>query len=371
MTAEQKERFFQEHKRILSLNEDPIDCSSVSIKETTKKRTYGVCTDSYDWVCNSAGQDNLSQILLAVMSFEVLRDRRGDAWNGGLLLIDELDATLHPAAQIKLVKYLYDSAERLGIQVVFTTHSLSLLEFVCTRCQHNSHEHQNGYELVYLTTRNRFMELIANPSYEAVYNDMLNTMSLLRPEIRRIAVYTEDAEARWFLTRLAADYLPRLKLVEICMGSTAFLGLLKQDYDHFTDTILVLDGDVREEDIASELGVCRRAGNVIVLPGGRRPESVFHDYLDNLPEEHEAYEQLAATTGWSKRVMSEYTPSRGNDLREREWFKEWFKDFFPVIDLIYPYWATDNEAVVRRFIARFVRAFNAAARRKGLPGITE
>ena len=36
----------------------------------------------------------------------------GNGQSGGLLLIDELDATLHPSAQNKLVEYLYKAAER-------------------------------------------------------------------------------------------------------------------------------------------------------------------------------------------------------------------------------------------------------------------
>ena len=148
LTDEQKNTFFQNYKRILSLNEDPIDCSAITIKETAKK-TVGIRTDSYGPITNSAGQDNLSQILLAVMSFELLKKQMGNGWSGGLLLIDELDATLHPSAQNKLVEYLYKAAEELDIQIVFTTHSLSMLEFICNKCEHNSNEQQNNYELIY------------------------------------------------------------------------------------------------------------------------------------------------------------------------------------------------------------------------------
>ena len=41
-------------------------------------------------------------------------------------LIDELDATMHPAAQIRLLNVLYEEAKLLNLQIVFTTHSLSL-----------------------------------------------------------------------------------------------------------------------------------------------------------------------------------------------------------------------------------------------------
>jgi predicted ATP-dependent endonuclease of OLD family len=78
LNPEQKQKYFSTYKKILSLNEDPIDCSAITIQETTKKKTVGVTTDKYDSLCNSAGQDNLSQILLAVMSFEVLKEQCGE-----------------------------------------------------------------------------------------------------------------------------------------------------------------------------------------------------------------------------------------------------------------------------------------------------
>ena len=44
-----------------------------------------------------------------------------------VLLIDELDATLHPAFQIKLLNLFREMSEKYKIQVVFTTHSICFL----------------------------------------------------------------------------------------------------------------------------------------------------------------------------------------------------------------------------------------------------
>ena len=45
-----------------------------------------------------------------------------------ILLIDELDATIHPGLQFKLLKLLNEFSKDYKIQIFFTTHSLSLLE---------------------------------------------------------------------------------------------------------------------------------------------------------------------------------------------------------------------------------------------------
>ncbi|WP_243122414.1 ATP-binding protein [Clostridium septicum] len=37
---------------------------------------------------------------------------------------------MHPIAQNKLVDYLYKSSKELDVQVVFTTHSISLLRYI-------------------------------------------------------------------------------------------------------------------------------------------------------------------------------------------------------------------------------------------------
>lgn len=191
---------YHDYKRILSLRDEPVDHKKIILKGTAKQ-TVGIKTERYDAIANSAGQDNLGQILLAVMSFKKLKEDMGGSWKGGLLLIDEVDATLHPIAQNRLMKFLYSSAKSLGIQVVCTTHSLSLLEYVCEKTAHNKIEEMNNYELVYLTTRNKYLEVIDQPDYDAIRNDML-VMSNYLPSSRKITVYLEDDEARWVFSKL-------------------------------------------------------------------------------------------------------------------------------------------------------------------------
>lgn len=76
------------------------------------------------------GQDNLSKIILALFSFKHLKEKYPHEYKGGILAIDELDATMYPASQKKLLKELRTYASKLNLQIFFTTHSLSLLESI-------------------------------------------------------------------------------------------------------------------------------------------------------------------------------------------------------------------------------------------------
>ena len=97
--AADEEWFNENYSKILSIHEPIKSLSSLSISGISSKSGTGVETDTYGPTANSSGQDNLGQILLAVLSLKKLRDEMGGDWDGGLLLIDEVDASLHPAAQ--------------------------------------------------------------------------------------------------------------------------------------------------------------------------------------------------------------------------------------------------------------------------------
>jgi AAA15 family ATPase/GTPase len=368
LNEEQKSTFFREYKKILSLNEDPIDCSAITIQETSNKKTIGIRTDTYDEICNSAGQDNLGQILLAVMSFEALKEERGEQWNGGMLLIDEIDATIHPAAQNKLVKYLFVSAKRLDLQIVFTTHSLSLLDYVCYRTLNNTIG-INNYEILYLTTSNGILRQIKNPSFDDIYNDMMITMSTLTYEKRKITVYSEDKEARWFLQKLIGKDFHRLDVARIQMGHEELFKLLEGDPKHYRNILFVVDGDVGENKINEINRTLPNRKNIIKLPGGKSPEEVFLHYLKNLPPDSEALTELSAT-GFSQRVLSEHGPDSSSQGARRERNKKWFWDFIQIIEDVYQYWEKDNKDTVEDFTGVFKESFNNIATRVNLPRIT-
>ncbi len=72
---------------------------------------------------NSLGYNNLIYIATILAEFEGLKEKYTSP---RILLVEELEAHLHPQLQMKLLKYLSKLAEECDIQVIITTHSTTL-----------------------------------------------------------------------------------------------------------------------------------------------------------------------------------------------------------------------------------------------------
>ncbi|RHV93193.1 ATP-binding protein, partial [Clostridium sp. OF09-10] len=96
-----------------------------------KKRTsFSTDVDGIDSNTISSGEDNLLILLTALVSLRYYYeniDKRNQTES--VLLIDEIDATLHPAFQNKLLDLIDDYTNQYRIKLICTSHSLSLLEY--------------------------------------------------------------------------------------------------------------------------------------------------------------------------------------------------------------------------------------------------
>lgn len=368
LSAEEFTWYTKNYNMILDLNEEIEVLNQVKI---TQKQSIGITTATYDYLTNSAGQDNLGQILMALLSFKRLkRNYEADHvhWDGGILFIDEIDATLHPAAKEKLIRLLYKEAKENQIQIIFTTHSLSILRII------NSYESKHhDCNIIYLTTANIDLQMIVNPNFEMVENDM-NISSFYDNMVeKQITIYSEDEEARWFIKHLLKDYSSRIRLVNYSDGCDKLLSLLDNDPEYFKNILFIFDGDMNE-DMKKYKELKHAHANIIKLPiDSLRPEKVFYDYLISLDSTHELL-----TSHLNEGLTIRKLKSEGPDSEkytcctaERERYKNWFKDNLDMFNSIglYEYWANDNQQHVNNFLKDFIRSFNILAARTHIPPI--
>ncbi|POR21490.1 hypothetical protein BWK58_12350, partial [Flavobacterium columnare] len=167
--AEDEIRLLNEwHNKILIIPDLEID--NIDYLESKQKNTLGVNTKLYDWNMNSAGQDNLGKILLSILSFKRLKEKHKDIYKKGILVIDEIDTTLYPASQIKLLEYLRRFSSKYNIQIIFTTHSLSLLENAC-EIQNDIHN-LNKLKIIYLQKQDDEIKVVEVPNFNFIQNKL-------------------------------------------------------------------------------------------------------------------------------------------------------------------------------------------------------
>lgn len=365
---EHRKWFIEKYKSILSMQSDLQEITNYSIGEIDKKSGIGISTDQYDYLTNSSGQDNLGQILLALLSFKRLREEQGVQWRGGILLIDEIDATLHPAAQNKLIKLFLQEARDNGLQIIITTHSLSFLRDICARTAYNSHDESvnNNVELYYLTNANRKLEIKRNTPFTEIESDLM--VNSIVQNSNKIKLYSEDMEARWFLSQMVGEYLPYVDVLDVTIGCDQLINLYSADLQYFGNTLLVFDGDVTESQLNKVPKPTRdNLGNILLLPGGKRPEEVIYDYLLSLKADHDFWSGGAQRVGFTWDYFHEHGPL-SDDYRqetEREKYKKWFvahQQYFETTRLM-DYWLRDQYELAENFKKRFKTAHNHIAKR--------
>ncbi len=369
-TPEDQAWFTDTYKDILSLR--AIDIKSVSNFDIaqSRKRGTGIETGSYGPSANSSGQDNLGQILMAVLSFKRLARTSGDDWDGGLLLIDEVDATLHPAAQRRLIDLLLQETKKCGFQAVFTTHSTVILDYLADKTAHIEKEQPNDIEIVYLTDANRRLEVKRNPSWYAMSNDLF----VRGPggSAPKVGVFSEDDEARWLMQEIIEGLCPTLMshidLIKASFGCDAMIHLYQHDYLYMKDRIVVFDGDVRETQLEVIPKHYRSEGkNIVKLPGAERPEKLIWDYLSTTDEADPVWDCLGRYE-YTHRSITENGPLTGAYAAytpERNRYKEWLKDCrddFRRAGVV-KCWAAANPDMAWGFVEAFTDAYNRVARR--------
>ena len=119
----------------------------------------------------SVGQDNIGYIVSALVDF-YLHKQKTENYNGGILCIDEIDASLHPNAQLRLFDLLDRLSEELELQIFVTTHSLTILKKIIKKQSRSSED----YRLVYFVDP-ELPRLSSIEHYADIKSDMFDKMT--------------------------------------------------------------------------------------------------------------------------------------------------------------------------------------------------
>lgn len=363
-TKEEIEQFNLWYSRIMVDQDEATDV--VRMSRRGQKETLLVNTTSYDYLANSAGQDNLGQILGALISFERLANVMGDEYKGGLLLIDELDVTLFPSSQVRLFGLLKEQAAAQRMQVVFTTHSMTLLEKAVEETQIKS----NAVKVLYLRKRESGIKLTVDPTIDEIRADLM--IEPLKPKKGfKVEIWCEDDEAKWVLGQIMVPRLKRkCELVSAKLSCGELGELAVRDIASLRNVCFVVDAD-------SDKGAARRireCGRRFVLPGGgKSPEQSIYDLLRDLSDEDEFWNN---DRRYSKQVMiarfadskREFECSGGG--KERKHFKKWFKSekadgvWGQNGSLVATLWKEQYESEIQDFNERLERRVDGIVKRQ-------
>ncbi|OHU91847.1 MULTISPECIES: AAA family ATPase [Pseudoalteromonas] len=313
LTDEETAWFSDKYNEIL-LSDD--DLEALDYLESSNKNTIGVTTDHYDWNSNSAGQDNLGRLLLAIISFKRLLKNYPDEYKGGILAVDEIDATLYPASQVKLLDVLASICNRLRIQVIATTHSLHMLERISELKNRKGRDKQ--FNTVYLKKVDGEVWAEESPCFEKIaYN--LNVTIGKQVAVPKIPVYTEDQECIHFCKALIGNRFKNLVFPDLKLGCNNYiqLGKVKVDSFSFPNSIVVLDGD------ACVNVQKARLRNYICLPGDLNPEGMLATFLSDLSDKSPFWEEKV--DGYSKQVcFKDYKLKEilGDRVKAKCWYNQ-------------------------------------------------
>lgn len=261
----------------------------------------------------SAGEDNLFIILTALVSLQYYFQSIDSSQEiESIMLIDELDATLHPAYQLRLVDLFKKCSDEYKIQFVFTSHSMTLIENAL----------DNKYNVLYFQDE---IDKVCLMEDVDIYKIKMSLNAILKKDLyyqKQIPVFLEDEEARVFLNCLFecwcdmnpdSDFVKAKRLfylADIKISCEALRNIFNDSHilRATMRSVCILDGDQNPN----------LSNHIIRLPGGNNPEEVAFDIAESL---------------YSKRVEAFW---QHPDIKEFGYEITFYRDYIkPEIDIIY------------------------------------
>lgn len=388
--------FFNTRYSEILLNNYNYEIKSTSV---SNKKTHASLSEGRDLKMISSGEDNVGQILAALISFKRLKENYSN-YTGGILLIDEIEATMYPGSQKQLLKVLYREAEALKIQVFITSHSMYLIDSAIDMMK-------SSYGINVIATKknqNGLVTSIENLSSEELWSLLHESSPQALNTSNKSRLYFEDEEAIFvFNSIIIKQFLRReIKIVDATLGCDSYISLREHRIPEFTNkAVVVLDGDqlVSDEEYSRlspgekrKIDKINSFNNFICLPSinSEPPEKMIYNYIAdgresdfwNSTNQHYTFEmfmQNPHNTAIQEILHGTFNDSlslrptyRGKKERNvwKMWFNEEKRHWRIVKNNPFRHWASNNKELILEFEEKFINTLNTVRQENGEPPLS-
>ncbi len=346
------------HNKILLLTREEEALTEAIPLWSSDKQTLGANTNYYNWETNSAGQDNIWKILLSILSFRRLQKKFPWDYKWWILTIDEIDTTFYPGSQIKLLSALSKFSSKFHIQIIFTTHSLSLIKEI-SKFREQPHGTKK-FKLVFLRKQGSNIVIDNNIDFNYIKNHLKLSLSWVSTNYEKINVFTEDKEwaifAKFLLWNSRTKYLNFH--TEITLGSWNLIEMSKKiPYFQFPKSIIILDWDIKTTE-RNQIQRMKKK-NIILLPWWKSPEQLISEFLYNKEDTDKIW--LTIDDSFSHQYcFQEYSNNEIQNDREKakKWFNSHIKIWWRNANKILNPWKKENQREVDEFLEKFNTLFS-------------
>lgn len=382
LTSDENALFTKYYREILCI-QNSSNMTAGMEKADAKKTFIGINDDVHDVFTNSAGESNIGRIILAVLSFKRLKEEYNSKYKGGILLIDEIDATLYGYSQKKLIEFLLKKSSKYNIQVIFTTHSPIILKEINKYQRAEKKQIQNGINeanhpynynssIIYLETdyKEDGERMIRGTNiYTATdLNRIVDDINLKATIVKQnINVYLEDDRAKELLIFLLEDvgkikYSNYVNIIDVNLGWSNYVQLHKKQVPEFLNSLIILDQDVmdKKEAKANINYINENANNILFLPVD------VEKGMFQLLKSHKNYGEFEKRLDGIKMSYDIcFRDFTDNDYPSGE-YKKWFKYIEEIIGdirILFEFWYSHETEKANIFIDNFIKAYNIIAER--------
>jgi len=362
LNNDEQEFYIRKYKEILISPDDNI--KEIKHVKSSNKSTVVPTTGIYDEFTVSAGQDNVGKIILSVMSMARLKTKYNQEYKGGIILIDEVESTLYPAAQEKLVKFMFEMSEKYNIQFFCTTHSMEVISYIKTG------KYSGRGNLLYLHKVGDKLMCHENPSLPDMQND-LNVAAGKEKKVTKVRVYCEDSIGCLFTKNLLPKQVKDkvIFMDKVTIGWTSYKTFYKNEIPEFIDNIICLDGDVRySPEPQNRWSNCPEHKNIVFLPGNHGLEHNIYKMLYKKDPQDSFWDNNLG--GYDKqKCFKDYASELLEEDHIKQWFKSQERNAGRGYSKFIKEWKKQNPRLVEEFIQQFVHAYNYLANKNGFEEI--